>query len=148
MMTRETKAGLVVSCSFLCLVGVVLYSKLTGKNVGLAEAEAAAGSVTAPEEPTPIEENSTGGAGPQILASTFDNSGPGLDSDKSPAPPENGFNSSTSDQQGYRIPGSITGVTSGTQAAANNSAAKNSTPDSEKENKIASAPSNPTYSIP
>ena len=29
MMTRETKAGLVVSCSFLCLVGVVLYSKLT-----------------------------------------------------------------------------------------------------------------------
>jgi len=29
-MTRETKAGLVVSCSFLCLVGVVLYSKLNG----------------------------------------------------------------------------------------------------------------------
>ncbi|HEV3202950.1 MAG TPA: hypothetical protein VGY77_01135 [Gemmataceae bacterium] len=28
MMTRETKLGLVVSCSFLCLVGVVLYTKL------------------------------------------------------------------------------------------------------------------------
>jgi hypothetical protein len=28
-MTRETKAGLIVSCSFLCLVGVVLFSKLT-----------------------------------------------------------------------------------------------------------------------
>ena len=148
MMTRETKAGLVVSCSFLCLVGVVLYSKLTGKNVGLGEAEAAAGSVTAPEEPTPIEENSAGGAGPQILASTFDHSGPGLDSEKSSSPTQNGINSSTSDPQGYRIPGSITGVTSGTQAAANNSAVKNSTSDSEKEKKIASAPSNPTYSIP
>ena len=27
-MTRETKAGLVVSCSFLCLVGVVLFNKV------------------------------------------------------------------------------------------------------------------------
>lgn len=27
-MTRETKAGLVVACSFLCLVGVVLYSRM------------------------------------------------------------------------------------------------------------------------
>lgn len=27
-MTRETKAGVIVSCSFLCLVGVVLYTKL------------------------------------------------------------------------------------------------------------------------
>lgn len=30
-MTRETKAGLVVSCSFLCLVGVVLFSKVNEK---------------------------------------------------------------------------------------------------------------------
>src|SRR5260370_35226872 len=98
MMTRETKAGLVVSCSFLCLVGVVLYSKLTGKSVGLAEAEAAAGSVAAPEEPTPIEEKSAGGSGPQILASTFDNSGPGPDSEKSSFPPENGINWPKSNQ--------------------------------------------------
>ena len=31
-MTRETKAGLVVSCSFLCLVGIVLVSKLKEAN--------------------------------------------------------------------------------------------------------------------
>jgi hypothetical protein len=31
-MTRETKAGLLVSCSFLCLVGVVLYSKWNEKD--------------------------------------------------------------------------------------------------------------------
>src|ERR1700687_2360101 len=29
MMTRETKVGLVVACSFLCLVGLVLGGKLT-----------------------------------------------------------------------------------------------------------------------
>ncbi len=31
-MTRETKAGLVVSCSFLCLVGVVLFYKIREKD--------------------------------------------------------------------------------------------------------------------
>ncbi len=31
-MTRETKIGLVVACSFLCLVGVVVASKLRGSN--------------------------------------------------------------------------------------------------------------------
>ena len=30
-MTRETKAGIVVSCSFLGLVGVVLFSKMGDK---------------------------------------------------------------------------------------------------------------------
>ena len=28
-MTRETKVGMLVSCSFLCLVGAVLYFKMT-----------------------------------------------------------------------------------------------------------------------
>ena len=95
-MTRETKAGLVVSCSFLCLVGVVLYCKLTGKNPGLPESDATTGPVTAPDEPTPIEENGAGENGPQILASALDNSGPGLDLEKSTAPTDNGFNPSAS----------------------------------------------------
>jgi nucleoid-associated protein YgaU len=147
-MTRETKAGLVVSCSFLCLVGVVLYCKLTGKNPGLPDSDTTAGSVTAPDEPTPIEENGAGENGPQILASTFDNSGPGLDGEKSTTPTGSGLNSSASDQQGYRIPGSTSGAQNPSQAVASNSVAKSSTPDSSSENKVASAPSNPTYSIP
>src|SRR5450631_699196 len=42
MMTRETKIGLVVSCSFLCLVGLVLGSKLKdmGRNAPTAETSA------------------------------------------------------------------------------------------------------------
>src|SRR6266581_7295707 len=55
-MTRETKAGLVVSCSFLCLVGVVLYCKLNGPKPPLADAYAEGG-VEAPPAPTPIGEN-------------------------------------------------------------------------------------------
>lgn len=41
-MTRETKIGLVVSCSFLCLVGLVLGSKLRdmGRNAPTSEASA------------------------------------------------------------------------------------------------------------
>ncbi|MSU78277.1 MAG: hypothetical protein EXS16_09290 [Gemmataceae bacterium] len=38
-MTRETKVGLVVACSFLCLVGVVVASKLRGANGTTADAE-------------------------------------------------------------------------------------------------------------
>src|SRR5262249_1784257 len=132
----------------------VLYCKLTGKNPGLPESDTTAGPVTAPDEPTPIEENGAGENGPQILASTLDNSGPGLDSEKPTAPADNGFNSSASDQQGYRIPGSTSGAQNASQAAANNSVTKSSNSDSENkntslsENKVASAPSNPTYSIP
>src|SRR5690242_3249418 len=73
-MTRETKAGLVVSCSFLCLVGVVLYSKLKGPKAPLADAYAE-GSVEAPPAPTPIEESTSS----EILPFGSDNAG---------APPE------------------------------------------------------------
>ena len=54
-MTRETKAGLVVSCSFLCLVGVVLYCKLNGPKPPLADAYAEG--VEAPPAPTAVNEN-------------------------------------------------------------------------------------------
>jgi len=60
-MTRETKAGLVVSCSFLCLVGIVLFSKLreapTPGTVGDDSTEPTLAS--APEEPQPIKEVKT-----------------------------------------------------------------------------------------
>src|SRR5947209_155170 len=61
MMTRETKAGLVVSCSFLCLVGIVLFSKLreapTPGTAGDDSTEPTLAS--APEEPQPIKEVKT-----------------------------------------------------------------------------------------
>jgi hypothetical protein len=41
-MTRETKVGLVVSCSFLCLVGVVVVCKLRGNTTDLPSADAQA----------------------------------------------------------------------------------------------------------
>src|SRR5437870_3912147 len=53
MMTRETKVGIVVSCSFLCLVGVVLFSKLGEKGGTGTDAEAQAREdMTVPPEPT------------------------------------------------------------------------------------------------
>src|SRR5438270_541058 len=55
-MTRETKAGLVVSCSFLCLVGVVLYCKLNGPKPPLADSYAE-GVVEVPPAPTAVNEN-------------------------------------------------------------------------------------------
>jgi hypothetical protein len=56
MMTRETKAGLVVSCSFLCLVGIVLISRLREPD-GLAVDDGAAGSqVEPPGEPEPADQ--------------------------------------------------------------------------------------------
>src|SRR6266849_144847 len=69
-MTRETKAGLVVSCSFLCLVGVVLYSKLNGPKLPPAEGYAE-GAVEAPPAPTPVEENTSS----DILPFGSDNTG-------------------------------------------------------------------------
>jgi hypothetical protein len=55
-MTHETKAGLVVSCSFLCLVGVVLVSKLREKSAATAGAEVAANETDpdVPAAPTPV----------------------------------------------------------------------------------------------
>ena len=53
-MTHETKVGLVVSCSFLCLVGVVLFSKLHEQKKTGTDAETQAREEAAvPPEPTP-----------------------------------------------------------------------------------------------
>ncbi len=56
-MTRETKAGLVVSCSFLCLVGLVFYCKLNGTGNSSADLRAEAASVEVPPDPVAISEN-------------------------------------------------------------------------------------------
>jgi hypothetical protein len=63
MMTRETKMGLVVSCSFLCLVGVVVYTKLNeGGRTDPSPYLKADGSLPdIPEDPAPVE---AGGASP------------------------------------------------------------------------------------
>lgn len=53
-MTRETKAGVVVSCSFLCLVGAVVYTKLRhAPQEAVAQAEPGMG---APSIPLPAPE--------------------------------------------------------------------------------------------
>jgi hypothetical protein len=49
-MTRETKAGIVVSCSFLGLVGVVLFSKMGDKNGAMPEASDEA-NISLPADP-------------------------------------------------------------------------------------------------
>jgi len=72
-MTRETKAGLVVSCSFLCLVGAVLYSKLTGPKPPPMD-EYAAGPVEAPPAPTPVDENNPSEAILQLGSETVGSS--------------------------------------------------------------------------
>lgn len=76
-MTRETKAGIIVSGSFLCLVGVVLVCKMKEKPPAPATPYVAAdGSVQAPADPTPIAESSApapakpGTAKPEPLPST------------------------------------------------------------------------------
>jgi hypothetical protein len=62
-MTRETKAGLVVSCSFLCLVGVVLFSKFNDKESGGTEGLSASELAELTKEPRPVsDDNSTTGA--------------------------------------------------------------------------------------
>jgi hypothetical protein len=60
-MTRETKVGLVVSCSFLSLVGVVLYTKLKEGNKSVPPEYATQDGTLAeaPEEPTLIPEASS-----------------------------------------------------------------------------------------
>ena len=141
-MTRETKAGLVVSCSFLCLVGVVLYSKLNGPKLPAADAYAE-GAVEAPPAPTPIEENTSS----EILPFGSDNSGSpaekladaGHTQVKTPGLRNNdvgAFPAKTND--GPAVPDQ-------TSELASNSASKET---STADHKNASAPSNPTYAIP
>src|SRR5580704_8359673 len=56
-MTRETKVGLVVSCSFLCLLGTVLYFKLKEPAPVASEYASADGApLEAPEDPAPVAE--------------------------------------------------------------------------------------------
>jgi hypothetical protein len=71
-MTRETKAGLVVSCSFLCLVGLVFYYKLNGPGNSSADARAEDASVEAPDAPVPITENGTPGGDNQTVTPATD----------------------------------------------------------------------------
>jgi hypothetical protein len=82
MMTRETKAGLVVSCSFLCLVGIVLVSKLReAHNVdpsGEATDEALA---QATKDPTPADETRSDATNALNIQS---NSSTNLKNDKQP----------------------------------------------------------------
>src|SRR5437870_3736556 len=66
-MSRETKIGLVVSCSFLCLVGAVVYTKLKQGafrpgTEGEADAELVAKS-GAPPEPAPAGAQTDGAGG-------------------------------------------------------------------------------------
>src|SRR5262245_60010343 len=58
-MTRETKVGIVVSSSFMCLVGAVVYTKYSkGEISGLASrAQSDSPAVTMLAEPTPVEEH-------------------------------------------------------------------------------------------
>jgi hypothetical protein len=56
-MTRETKIGLVVSCSFLCLVGLVFYSKLNRLGSGSAGVSVEDALVEAPDAPVAVTEN-------------------------------------------------------------------------------------------
>lgn len=61
-MTRETKAGLVVSCSFLCLVGVVLFSKLNDKEASGTESPSEGALAKMMEEPRAVPTNTSGPA--------------------------------------------------------------------------------------
>jgi hypothetical protein len=73
-MTRETAAGLIVSCSFLCLVGVVLFTKMNepepagtkqeSQDVTLTEAPPAPEPVAGAEQPQPLVPTTTAAATP------------------------------------------------------------------------------------
>lgn len=95
MIARETKAGLVVSCSFMCLVGVVLYSRLTEKGVAAASTESGPQSALAPPDPTPTPQR-TAEARVQPVSGTL----PALE------PPPNGLQlASNTDTTGtHRVP--------------------------------------------
>ena len=72
-MTRETKVGLVVSCSFMCLVGVVLYTKMkenAHRTVSSPYAQEGTTPVS-PADPTP----SAGSSPPSILPASLREAG-------------------------------------------------------------------------
>jgi len=59
-MTRETKVGLVVACSFLCLVGVVLGGKLTQAWRGNSSDDAADEQVASNDRPAKTKKDGSG----------------------------------------------------------------------------------------
>lgn len=78
-MNHETKAGLVVSASFLCLVGIVLYAKMQEQQAVVPPAEYQEyvktdenGELQAqlPDEPTPSVANGHGKASTQLVPTT------------------------------------------------------------------------------
>jgi hypothetical protein len=143
-MTRETKAGLVVSFSFLCLVGVVLYSKLNGPKLPAADAYVE-GSVEAPPAPTPVEENTSS----QTLPFGSDNSGSPseklADAGRTEVKTNGIRNNDVSAHAAKMNDGPAVPDQSVNSDIASNSASKET---SSANHKNASASSNPTYAIP
>jgi hypothetical protein len=155
MMTRETKAGLVVSCSFLCLVGVVLYCKVNGKNPALGEEYPDIASIEVPSDPTPIEGSTPTETGPGALAAATTSSGPTLDTGNLTAPSsESGTNSQTTRQGGYNLPDASPignderNVAASTPANHSNSDLDNKKNSDWTDKKTASDPAKSTYAIP
>src|SRR5437879_934528 len=74
-MTRETKAGLVVSCSFLCLVGVVLFSKLNEKETSGTDSPSEGELAKLMAEPQPVSNNNTLAAAGEPAPSTAERPG-------------------------------------------------------------------------
>jgi hypothetical protein len=117
MMTRETKAGLLVSCSFLCLVGIVVFSKMTEQSAPEANNEDGEGWVRDPESPeaaggkqaTPLVEKENDNLRPKepgklVLASGQDLGG------SSPAPTPKGAGDQADQTAAQRKPPSPAGA--------------------------------------
>src|SRR5262249_25155365 len=153
-MTRETKAGLVVSCSFLCLVGVVLYCKISGKNPGPDELGSEYVSADAPLDPVPIGDFAGTESGQTAPGSASDISGPALDSEKlaaassdskskSPVPGNHGFSTpeSTSNERSEKAAASSSVKESNWQS-------ENNSDTNSNESKTASIQNASPYAIP
>jgi hypothetical protein len=95
-MTRETKAGIVVSCSFVCLVTVVLFAKLRERDRVPAKNDQPDLALV-PGDPTPLEKKSapepgeitktaTGSRGVEPVRFTSDEDGGSLTPPGSPRP--------------------------------------------------------------
>jgi nucleoid-associated protein YgaU len=136
-MTRETKAGLVVSCSFLCLVGVVLYSKLHGPKAPLTD-EYAAGAVEAPPAPTALED---GNLSESVLPFGSDNTGSASEKQAATTGNGNAFSKTPANIAG-------TGPVVGDQTGSGDIASASKSENSVKEDKGASASSTSIYAIP
>src|SRR5579871_1899281 len=79
-MTRETKAGLVVSCSFLCLVGAVVAVKLRQHPAEVALVDPAT-------DPPETKSSGPPSTDPPSPPTSIPNSGKGLEQPPSGVPP-------------------------------------------------------------